>query len=283
MKANELMRATGRLTPFVALSTLLLSPGLSAQEPLGAPAAPDRECVCSWEGDRLRMMPAVTRMNHARIGVELGETAEAEGRTGIRLRDVEEGGPAARAGVRPGDILLSLNGTDLGDDPTKRLLTLLGDVEPGDTVTLGLIRDGRRESARVVTDRAQGLSVFGRGGPPSAWSFPRPERLRTAMVAPEARVYLRQLLGNGLDLVAMNEGLGEYFGTGEGVLVASVEDGSTLGLQPGDVILSIDGRTVQDPGHAMSIVGSYRPDESITFEIMRERRRTTVTGTRESR
>lgn len=283
MKANELTRASGRLTPFVALSTLLLSPGVSAQEPLGAPAAPDRECVCAWEGDGLRRMPSVARMNRARIGVELGESAEADGRTGIRLRDVEEGGPAARAGVRPGDILLSLNGTDLGDDPTERLLTLLGDVEPGDTVTLGLIRVGRRETARVVTDRAHGISIFGPGGPSRAWSFPRPERPRTAMIAPEARVRLRHLLGNGLELVGMNEGLGEYFGTGEGVLVASVDDGSTLGLQAGDVILSIDGRTVQDPGHATAIVGSYRPDESIAFEIMRERRRTTVTGTRRSR
>ncbi|MBW3551970.1 MAG: PDZ domain-containing protein [Gemmatimonadetes bacterium] len=283
MKANELIRGSGRLTPFAALSTLLLSPGVSAQEPLGAPAAPDRECVCSWEGDGLRMMPSIARMNRARIGVELGETAEADGRTGIRLHDVEEGGPAARAGVRPGDILLSLNGTDLGDDPTDRLLTLLADVEPGDTVTLGLIRDGRGETARVVTDRAHGISIFGPGGPSRAWSFPYTERPRTAMRAPEARVRIRQLLGNGLELVAMNEGLGEYFGISEGVLVASVDDGSTLGLQAGDVILSIDGRTVQDPGHAVSIVGSYRPDESITFEIMRERRRTTVTGTRRSR
>lgn len=284
MKASELMRATGRLSPFVALSTLLLSPPLSAQEPLGAPAAPDRECVCSWqrEGPRM-MMRSMAPMNRARIGAQLGERAQADGRTGIRLRDVEEGGPAARAGVRPGDVLLSLNGTDLGDEPGERLLALLGDVEPGDTVTLGFSRDGRRETARVVTDRAHGVSFFRRGGPSMARSFPRTDRLRSAVIAPEARVRLRQLLGNGLELVAMNEGLGEYFGIDEGVLVASSGDGSALGLQPGDVILSIGGRPVQDPGHAMSIIGSYRPDESIAFEIMRERRRTTVTGSRQDR
>lgn len=283
MNGTELMRAAGRLTPFVALSTLLLSPPLSAQEPLGAPVAPDRECVCAWEGEGLRMMPGIARVNRARIGVELGEVAEADGRTGIRLRDVQEGGPAARAGIRPGDILLSLNGTDLGDDPTERLLTLLADVEPGDTVTLSFSREGSRQTARVVTDRAEGLSIFGPGGRSRVWSFPRGDRLRPTVVAPDARVRLRQLLGNGVELVAMNEGLGEYFGVSEGVLVASADEGSALGLQPGDVILSIDGRRVQDPGHAMSIIRSYRPDESLTFEIMRDRRRTTVTGTRQGR
>ena len=284
MKANELMRASGRLTPVVALSTLLLSPPLSAQEPLGAPAAPDGECVCSWDGDGPRMMmPTMAPMNRARIGVELGEIAQADGRTGIRLRDIEEGGPAERAGVRAGDILLSLNGTDLGDEPRERLLTLLGDVEPGDTVTLGFSRDGRRETARVVTDRAHAVSFFRRGGPATGWSFPRADRLRSAVIAPEARLRLRQLLGNGLELVAMNDGLGHYFGIDEGVLVAAAEEGSGLGLQAGDVILSIGGRPVQDPGHAMSIIGSYRPDESIAIEVMRDRRRTTVTGTRHAR
>lgn len=283
MNASELMRATGRLIPFVALSTLLLSPPLSGQEPLGAPAGADQECVCSWQGDGPRLMPTMARMNRARIGVELGGTAEADGRTGVRLRDVQEGGPAARAGIRAGDILLSLNGTELGDDPTDRLLTLLRDIEPGDTVTLGFSRDGSRETAQVVTDRAEGLSIFGPGARPRAWNFPRADRMRPAVIAPEARVRLRQLLGDGLELVDMNEGLGEYLGISEGVLVASADDGSALGLRAGDVILSIGGRAVQDPGHARAIVASYRPDETITFEIMRERRRTTVTGARQPR
>ena len=220
----------------------------------------------------------------ARIGVELGVATEVDGRTGVRVRDAEDGGPAARAGLRAGDVLVSLDGAALGDDPASRLIELLSDVEPGDTVAVGYLRDGREQTARVVTDRARGFSVYAPGDGEMGWRTPRIEPLLERVVAPDAHVRLRSFFGGGgVELVEMNDGLGEYFGTDEGVLVADVDEDASLGLRPGDVILTIGGRAVRDPGHARSIIASYREDETISFEVMRERRRTTVTGTRAER
>ena len=271
---------TKRARPVLASTILLFASPLAAQEPapLGAPEAPERECVCAWQGEAPRVLRSMMRFNRARLGVELGEPARVDGQTGIRLRGVQEGGPAARAGLRTGDVLLSLDGADLGDEPVDRLLDLLGSVEPGDTVTVAYDRDGRRQTARVVTDHASALSVFGPGDRVALRSFPRPgEVTRRMALAPAAASFFRV---DGLQMVEVNEQLGSYFGATEGVLVTDVDAGSTLGLRPGDVILAIGGRAVQDPAHARSILASYRPDEAISLEIMRERRRTTVTGSR---
>ena len=84
---------------------------------------------------------------------------------------------------------------------------------------------------------------------------------------------------HGLDLVELNPGLGDYFGTAEGVLVADIVDDSPLGLRPGDVVVSVDGRVVDDIDELRRILDSYRSDEEIAFRIFRDGAQTTVTGT----
>ena len=84
---------------------------------------------------------------------------------------------------------------------------------------------------------------------------------------------------HGLDLVELNPGLGAYFGTAEGVLVADVEDESPLGLLPGDVVVAVDGRVVDDIDELHRILDSYRSDEEISLRIFRDGAQTTVTGT----
>ena len=83
----------------------------------------------------------------------------------------------------------------------------------------------------------------------------------------------------GLDLVELNPGLGAYFGTAEGVLIADVEDDSPLGLLPGDVVVAVDGRVVDDIDELHRILDSYRSDEEISLRIFRDGAQTTVTGT----
>lgn len=84
---------------------------------------------------------------------------------------------------------------------------------------------------------------------------------------------------HGLDLVEINPGLGAYFGTAEGVLIADVEDDSPLGLLPGDVVVAVDGRVVDDIDELHRILDSYRSDEEISLRIFRDGAQTTVTGT----
>jgi hypothetical protein len=82
----------------------------------------------------------------------------------------------------------------------------------------------------------------------------------------------------GLELLELKPGLADYFGTSEGVLVSDVHEESTLGLEPGDVILAIDGRGTTDPDQVRRILGSYDDDENITLRIMRQQREMSVQG-----
>jgi S1-C subfamily serine protease len=83
----------------------------------------------------------------------------------------------------------------------------------------------------------------------------------------------------GLQLVELNPELGEYFGTKEGVLVVHSPADSTLALKGGDVILAIDGRSAQSASRAMRILRSYDAGEKAKLDVMRQKKRITVTWT----
>ena len=83
-----------------------------------------------------------------------------------------------------------------------------------------------------------------------------------------------------MELVEINPELGEYFGSKTGVLVVRGPEGDeTLGLQSGDVILTIGGREVKNPEHVMRIFRSYEPEEALTIDISRHGRSETLSGT----
>lgn len=83
---------------------------------------------------------------------------------------------------------------------------------------------------------------------------------------------------DGLELVELNPSLGSYFGADEGVLVAGVDEDSTLGLEPGDVVLRVGDRAVATPARMRRILRSYPEDEDVTFQIRRDGREISVTG-----
>ncbi len=80
----------------------------------------------------------------------------------------------------------------------------------------------------------------------------------------------------GLELVELNEGLGRYFGTDQGLLVIKAPKSEAFELQDGDVIQSIDGRVPKDVRHAMRILGSYQAGETLKLGIMRDKKKRTL-------
>jgi hypothetical protein len=82
----------------------------------------------------------------------------------------------------------------------------------------------------------------------------------------------------GMELQDLNPDLAEYFSTDRGVLVLDVDEDSELGLRAGDVIQSIDGRSVDDIGDVRRILDSYEDGEAVTFEVMRRGQVASVEG-----
>ena len=209
---------------------------------------------------------------HVLIGMQLGDSrADA----GARVREVSPGGPAQQAGVHVGDLIVAVNGTSVrGQQPAGRVVDLLNGVKPGDKVDLQVLRGGETHDL-VVTARPDRDVFFIARQMPGLPPVPRVDALPQWGGAP--------LILSGpvadLELVSLTPGLGRYFGTDAGVLVVRAPPNGALGLQDGDVILSIGGRKPIDSSHVIRILGSYDPGEKITLEVLRLHRRISVATT----
>lgn len=264
-----------------ALAVLVTAPaGLAAQD---APRARrDRDDtpfrMFSFSGQR------------GRIGVVVNTAADtAKDKIGARIEAVTPNSPAAKAGLKAEDIITKFGGTTLAgvraeepgeSGPGMKLLELARALDPGDTVAVEYRRGAENRRATIVAEDLSGpfaLRVPERGG---FREFSVDPDFRMRMFDPEGFVFsFGGAPWAGLNLVTLDADLGSYFGTQEGVLVVKAPADSTLPLKSGDVITAIDGRKPTSPEHAMRILRSYEGGEAVKLEIMRQKRRTTVTWT----
>jgi S1-C subfamily serine protease len=233
--------------------------------------------------------------DRARMGVILGgEDDPAIDSIGARLTAVTPGGPAEEAGLRVGDIVMRVNGESVartlrrGERPGEKLARIVRQHEEGDTLEIDYRRENENNNVKVVLQRLDpGAYSF-------AWSSDSSRIWLDADRLPrldlgEVEVFPRVDVGPlrirmplrwlDMELVTLNEELGGYFGTTEGLLVVRAPSESSLNLRSGDVILGIDGRRPTGPSHALRIMRSYEAGESMQIEIMRNQRKTTVTAT----
>ncbi len=229
-----------------------------------------------------------------RIGISVDPRQSARNDAhGARVTALMEDGPAAEAGIRVGDVITSVDGLSLFEPlsgnaednfdpgestPVQRLLAISADLEPGQEVEVEYVRRGETQTATV---EARELSSWGTDWRSGGFDFAWP-------TCPGAIVGDYLLSGNafslfsgsvhGIELIEMKPGLASYFGTEAGILVTNVDEDSTLGLEPGDVILRIGDRDATSPGRVRRILSTYDEDEEITLRIMRDHEEMTVRG-----
>ena len=209
---------------------------------------------------------------------------------------VERSSPAARAGVVPGDILVSFNSHDMRGGSLQMRKWL----RPGAPFVLRLRRNG---AARVVSGTL--------GKAPENWEkrvvveLSMPERMemrkmspareptasagltRVRMPAPPPSSVLLPALGYGggvypfagAEFTALNDDLSELLGVKEGVFVTNVAEGSPArisGLRGGDVILRADSIKVETPMDLVRAIGAARPDNTVSLQIIRKHKPQTL-------
>jgi len=286
----------------------LVSPGFAADEP--KPKS-DAEIEAKLEAARERLEAAAREVAElsgeltgpvmhdfmirrheprAVLGVNLAGREE-QSKDGVRIESVTPGGPASDAGLKAGDVLVSVDGKTLrkpsGESSAGALIGHMRGVKPGDKVKLEYQRDGKTQQAEVTAE-AMDMRRF----------MMRPNGQRFEMTAPVAGVVamppmppmgdmpftmaFRGFPGHGLhdmELITLTPKLGHYFGTEKGVLVVRPPRDSELKLEEGDVIVDIDGRAPQSGGHAMRILRSYQPGEKVNINVLRNRKSVKLTYT----
>jgi S1-C subfamily serine protease len=203
------------------------------------------------------------------LGVAIEDTER-----GVRVKGVTPNGPGAEAGLAVGDTIVAVAGTELaapgktGESPSQRLIAQLENVKPGDDVELRVLRDGDYRNVQVKA-REQTFDVLVNSGVGRALPVPAPPGVW--------RDFLwRPNVWGDMQLAALSPELGEYFGTREGLLVVHAAKNASVALQDGDVILEIGGRKPTSPEHAMRILGSFEPGETLRIAVMRHKKRETL-------
>lgn len=175
------------------------------------------------------------KVERGRIGVAIQEVTQALAESfgldkpeGALVSSVEKNGPAGAAGVEPGDVILSVNGTKI--TRSAELPPLIADLKPGATARLEIWRKGEKQEITVKVAEL------------------KPERAaRTPEDAPQGR------LGVAVRLLTSEERrLAEVDG---GVLVEQASGAAAkAGIQEGDIILAANGTPVRDAARLRALV-----------------------------
>jgi predicted metalloprotease with PDZ domain len=241
----------------------------------------------------------VFTVNRPRMGVIVAtDSRPATDSIGAVLTNVTPGSPAAEAGLENQDIIVSVNGEQLARTarrdvkPGEKLIRIVREHNEGDTLRVTYRRDGETRNTDVVLrELDSGAFAYGFATDSSGVNWFEVPRVEVevprididpefrAKVAPRVEVRGMPFGWLDIELVSLNEELGEYFGATEGVLVIEAPEDESLRLRSGDVILAIDGRKPRSPSHALRIFRSYSAGETMEIEVMREKRRVTLSVT----
>ncbi len=182
--------------------------------------------------------------------------AEAMGLTfdaGVVLSDVTPGGPAAKAGLEPGDIILALDGKPMENGRQFRINVYTRGV--GEQITVEVRRTNRTVSVRVpVAERQNDTGQL------------------EALIG--ARQAIRTLGVVALDLTAPIAAMLPPVRRDKGAVVARVTPETPYSqqgrLQPGDVIYGVNGKVISSADDLKAVAAGLKPGEATVLLIERE-------------
>jgi serine protease Do len=176
----------------------------------------------------------------------------AEGE-GVLVNEVFEKDPAALAGIKPGDVIVRIDGAVV-DSPNK-LSRLIATLTPGATSKIEVVRDLKHVTIAVPLTERRDTAVIA--------SLPQPEE--------KGGVRL------GLDLQDITAALAERFKLREskGALIAKVEPNSLAqaeGLREGDLIKEVNRMEVSSVGEFTSALARSKQSDTLLLRVLRENR-----------
>jgi len=193
--------------------------------------------------DQLR---TIGRVSRGRIGVQFEqvskEAAESNGLGQVRgalVRGVELNSPAAKAGLEPGDIIVSFDGKAI--ERSADLRRLVGNTAPGTASRITIFRRGAQRELSITVAEVEGDA-------PRAAATPS---------APAPKSVVVKALGLGLS--DLTEAQKKALAVPAGVVVVSVEGpAARAGLREDDVIVSVANEQIKDLQSLQAVLAIHR-------------------------
>ena len=247
----------------------------------------------------------------AQLGVMVSDLDAKSATAGVKIDEVNADSPAEKAGIKAGDIVVHYDGERVRS--ARQFTRLVQETPDGRTVAIGLMRDGKKQTVnatpeagrmtwnfgpemdRALREAERGMRGFRMEIPKEYFDFryddrdrdnrePRrfeyrlPEEFR-GFAFPATRGRL------GVSVQSITPELAEYFGAKNGgALVSSVTKESAAakaGIKAGDVIVSVNGRSVSDAEDLGNKIEDY--DGEVTIVVLRDKKEMTLKATMESR
>jgi serine protease Do len=240
---------SGLLLATLAAAAYVVSPVVTAQQRDRNPAL-GRAFELALEG------PGST------IGVTVrdqsGDTA------GVLIESVREGTPATRAGLQKGDVVVEFDGERTRS--ARQFTRLVRETAPGRSVKMTFLRDGSRRTLDITPESRDSVTLQ---------QFPRV----TEDVFRWSEGFFGAPRRLGISVIPLSDQLAAYFGVKEGALVSEVSSGTpaaTAGIQAGDVITAVNGRTVLSPGDLVREVREAESGATLDVRLTRNRKEMNV-------
>lgn len=173
---------------------------------------------------------------------------------GALVAEVQPDSPAAAAGLKPGDVITSVEGKELAD--SRALARAVADIAPGKSAQIGVYRDGGAQTLTVTVASQPDAQQSAQAGDAAAQG----KKLGVALAAitPQAR----RALGLSADQ--------------QGAVIGEVADGSPAqeaGLRAGDVIVAVGRQPVTNPEQASAAIREGLSNgDSLALRILRDGR-----------
>ncbi|WP_185874050.1 trypsin-like peptidase domain-containing protein [Blattabacterium cuenoti] len=160
---------------------------------------------------------------------------------GFLIGEVFEKSGAYDAGIKKGDIIKSINGKLIQN--VADLSFIVGTKHPGDKVTVNILRNKNIKIFNVILKNSKG---------------------KTKIIKKE-KITISELLGATFESLGKN--IKKKFGIDYGILILEIRTGrlSYIGMEEGDIILSINGIKMRSPNDVESVLKGYSGDVTIKY------------------
>ena len=176
------------------------------------------------------------------VSEEVAKRSKVQVGEGVIINSVFEGDPADMAGLKVGDIILKIGGSEINSP--NSMIRVIGAITPGQTINLDILRDGKPKLVPVKLES---------------------RKKRTTQLAT-----LSPIRSSGLGFTVVNSEKGSKLPGGALVSQVDPESHAALkGLRPGDLIVAVNGENVENQHEFDGLVGKIQQGSAVFLLIWR--------------
>jgi serine protease Do len=194
---------------------------------------------------------------------------------GVMLGKIVPDSPAAKAGLKDGDVVTEINGQRV--EGTEQFRRMVHEIPAGRIAQFTVWRDGRSQTVAVTLGRSEmgHENNFVSPALPGNFSFAVPKIPELGELF-ENGMWMSSRARLGIDAEDVSGDFGNYFGApdGEGILVRGVfpdTPAAKAGLKVGDVITSVNGERVRSVGELREKLAEKHDEKTVKLGLIRNK------------